>query len=102
MLSRRLFDSSRTVRGSEIGPSSKENQGSGLSATTQLWTYQKPPDTTSAPVHSTADSRRERRNATTSTPMPSTATGARTVSLVPSESPAATPASATGAGASSD
>src|SRR3954449_4137196 len=67
-------------------------QGNGLPETIRLRTYQYPPPTTIAPIHSAAARRRYPAPLIQITPTVSARTGGTTVSLVPSASPAASPA----------
>src|SRR3954454_11649109 len=67
-------------------------QGNGLPETIRLRTYQYPPPTTIAPIHSAAARRRYPAPLIQITPTVSARTGGTTVSFVPSASPAASPA----------
>src|SRR3954451_7235427 len=67
-------------------------QGNGLPETIRLRTYQYPPPTAIAPIHSAAARRRYPAPLIQMTPTVSARTGGTTVSLVPRARPAATPA----------
>src|SRR3954452_35090 len=67
-------------------------QGNGLPETIRLRTYQYPPPTAIAPIHSAAARSRYPAPLIQMTPTVSASTGGTTVSLVPRARPAATPA----------